>query len=107
MLSKVYSTSTGGKEPSSIAGRVHSLSCPSLSILVSGSSTKLGSIGVSGIDAPLPSSEYVDSPREFMAATLAVTVAKSAKLNGVARKEATGMVQDRAEVMVDSLSALQ
>ena len=42
-----------------------------------------------------------------MAATLAVTEAKSAKLNGAARKEATGMVQDRAEVMVDSLSALQ
>ena len=76
-------------------------------ILVSGSIAKLGSIGGSGIDAPLPSSEYVDSPREFMAATLAVTEAKSAKLKGAARKIVTGMVQDLAEVMVESLSALQ
>ena len=42
-----------------------------------------------------------------MAATLAVTEAKSAKLNGAARKIVTGMVQDFAEVMVESLSALQ
>ena len=99
LLSKVYSTSTGGKEPSSIAGRVHSLSSPSLSIQVSGSSTKLGSIGGSGIDAPLPSSEIFDSPKGFMATTVAVTEAKSAKLNGAARKIATGMVHDLPEIM--------
>ena len=42
-----------------------------------------------------------------MNATLAVTEAKSAKLKGAVRKVATGMVQDLAEVMVESLPTLQ
>ena len=68
-------------------------------ILVSGSIAKLGSIGGSGIDAPLPSSEIFDSPKEFMATTVAVTEAKSAKLNGAALRVATGMVHDLPEIM--------
>ena len=107
MLSKVYSTSTGGKEPSSIAGRVHSLSCPSLSILVSGLSTKLGSIRGIGIDAPLPSSENSNTPRELTDAILAVTEAKSAKLKGATLKIARGMVHDLSKIIFESLSELQ
>jgi len=70
-----------------------------LIILVSGSIAKLGSIGGSGIDAPLPSSENSNTPREFMDVILAVTEAKSAKLNGAALKVATGMVHDLPEIM--------
>ena len=75
--------------------------------MVSGSIAKLGSIGGSGIEAPLPSSETVNYPKELMAVTLAVTSAKSPKPNGAARRVATGMVQDLPKIMLESLSALQ
>ena len=57
--------------------------------------------------APPPSEDVNEEPIALMAVTIALTESKSAKLNGSVRKVETGMVQDLAKIMTESLSASQ
>ena len=71
-----------------------------------------GTVSGIGMIAPLPSTDTVESPSELVAVTLTVTLAKSARLNGAARRAATGTEQvvavlDSASQFVRSFSKVE
>ena len=61
-----------------------------------------GTVSAIGMIAPLPSDEIVESPSELVAVTLTDTLSELARLNGAARKVATGTEQVVA--LLDSAS---
>ena len=66
-----------------------------------------GSTSAMGMDTAVLSAEVVDSPRSLKAVTLAITSAKSAKLNGEFLSVVIGMVHYVSEIIVLSFSASQ
>ena len=60
-----------------------------------------------GRTAPLPSKDTAELPIEFVAVTLAVTLAESTRLNGEDLKAATGIVQLLDDKIEELVSALQ
>ena len=97
--------------PPLFAGAVHEKATYVFDVIDSSLTNVVGGSGATsaiGIAAPLPSSDTIDSPRELIAMTLAITEAESCKLNGdYLRVSSTLTVQVLADMTVASFSASQ